>query len=163
MAAADRRIAAIRDVLASGLRDLALRVSQIDVSDPTPPREQVEQWVQNVSHELRKADERGARVGDSVAVYADPKLIAAAVQLSQQSMRVQYRDDRPAVLFVPPPADYALGTIEQEIDKAAQEATPTDPPPAQHVQPCMCVECVAERADIERADRCKNLGAMRGD
>lgn len=134
--ATDRRITALRDVLASGLRDLALRVAQVDVSDhePEPPtREQVEQWVANVGHEMRRAAERGVRV--ELPVYADPRMIEAAVAETRRTVRVQWAEDGSYVLIAAPPDGYKLDSLEQEIDKAAQESAPTEPPTAAEVAP----------------------------
>jgi hypothetical protein len=130
----DKRFISLRDVLASGLRDVALRVAQLDMSDPTPAEptvECVEQWIQNASHELRKAAERGVTVPETVAVYADPRMIAAAVELSRSSMRLVYCEGGPSVLLAPPPPSYTLGTIAEEIERAANEAVKTQelPPP----------------------------------
>jgi hypothetical protein len=98
----------------------------VDVSDhePEPPtREQVEQWVLNVGTEMRKAAERGVRV--ELPVYADARMIEAAQDEARRTVRVQYAADGSYVLLAAPPDGYKLDSLEQEIDKAAQEATPT--------------------------------------
>jgi len=127
---ADRRFVALRDVLTTVMRDAALRLSQLDMSDPEPPppsEEQVTQWVRNVTYELGKARERGQHVPPGVAVYADPRMLEAANRIALQSLRLRLEDGTELYL-APPPPSYTLGTIEQEIERAAAEATPTERP-----------------------------------
>ena len=125
---ADRRFVTLRDVLTTVMRDAALRLSQLDMSDPNPPElteEQVTQWVRNVTYELGKARERGQHIPPGVAVYADPRMLAAANRIALSSLRLRLEDGTELYL-APPPPSYTLGSIEQEIERAAAEAQPTE-------------------------------------
>jgi len=109
------------------MRDAALKLAQLDMSDPNPPElteEHVTQWVKNMTYELGKARERGLSVPPGVAVYADTRMLAAANRIALQSLRLRLEDGTELYL-APPPPSYTLGTIEQEIERAAAEAQPT--------------------------------------
>jgi hypothetical protein len=119
------------------MRDAALRISQLDMADPEPPElteEQVTQWVKNITYELGKARERGQHVPPGVAVYADPRMLEAANRIALQSLRLRLEDGTELYL-APPPPSYTLGTIEQEIERAAAEAQPTQELPAMDAAP----------------------------
>lgn len=126
--AKQRQLTALRDVLAHGLRELAIRVAQVDVSDDMPDEDEVRAFVAAVSDAARKAAASGCVVPEHVAVFADPRMIAAALDPLRAGCRVQYAEGK-TVLLAPPPPGYTLASIAHEIDKAAQEATPTEPPP----------------------------------
>ena len=83
--------------------------------------------MRNVTYELGKARERGQHVPPGVAVYADPRMLEAANRIALQSLRLRLEDGTELYL-APPPPSYTLGTIEQEIERAAAEATPTERP-----------------------------------
>lgn len=122
--AADRRITAIRDVLVKGLRELAVRVASIELSDDEPTKEQVEQYVQQLQLELGLARDRGLVVPSNVAIYADARMLVAANREALSCVRLRLEDGTEA-FFSPPPANYVLGSMAEEIERAAGEATPT--------------------------------------
>lgn len=124
MAATDKRFAALRDVLVKGLRDIAVQIASVDLSDDEPSEEQVKQYVLNQLHELQKARERGLVVPPSVSVFADPRMLLAANRAALSCMRLRM-DDGSEVLFSPPPASYVLGSMAEEIERAANEAVDT--------------------------------------
>lgn len=134
-----RQLTALRDVLTHGLRELAIRVAQVDLSDDTPTEDEVRAFVSSVSDAAQKAAASGCVVPEHVAVFADPRMIAAALDPLRAGCRVQYAEGK-TVLLAPPPPGYTLGSIAHEIDKAAQEATPTEPPKAA----AKCVLCGGE-------------------
>jgi hypothetical protein len=110
------------------MRDAALRLSQLDMTDPEPPplsEEQVTEWVKGLTREVNAARERGQHVPPGVAVYADPRMLEAANRIALQSLRLRLEDGTELYL-APPPPSYTLGTIEQEIERAAAEAQPTE-------------------------------------
>jgi len=122
--AADRRFVALRDVLVRGLRDMAVKVASLDLSDDEPSREAVEQYIQNLQDEVQKARERGVVVPPTIAIYADPRMLVAANRLALTSLKLR-QPDGSDVFFAPPPAAYVMGTMAEEIERAAGEVTPT--------------------------------------
>ena len=119
-----QRITALRDVLAHGLRELAIRVAQVDLSDDEPTEDEVRAFIALVSSEAGKAAASGVVVPEHVAVFADARMIAAALDPMRAGCRVQYAEGK-TVLLAPPPPGYKLGSIAHEIDTAAQEAVDT--------------------------------------
>jgi chemotaxis response regulator CheB len=130
---ADQRVATLRDVLVRGLRDLAVQIASVDLSADEPTTEQVTRYVQALQVELDKARARGVVVPGSVSVYADPRMLAAANREAMSCMRLRLSDGS-EVLFSPPPASYVMGSMAEEIERAAGEAVDTQKLPTMDAQ-----------------------------
>jgi hypothetical protein len=149
----DKRVISLRDVLVKGLRDIAVQIASVDLSDAEPTTEQVTQFVQTLQIELDKARARGVVVPPNVSVYTNPHMLVAANREALSCMRLRLADGS-EVLFSPPPAAYVMGSVAEEIERAAGEAaTPTDvaPKPERHESACSCPQCQIDRQNLAQS------------
>ena len=126
--ATDRRLVAIRDVLTRRLRDLALELSQLDMSIPDPPApialDQAQQYVHNLVHAVNKATVDGARVNGPI--YCERAMVEAIQDGARGILRVATSAGE--LTLCAPPEGYTLGSIEDEVYRATRQPELSDEP-----------------------------------